>query len=84
MSYLTLRDDAFTVDGGEVTNARRMDRDSITRNIHWEITVRPTGDGDVTITLPETTDCDAEGAICTGDDRILSNEVEFAVSGPGQ
>ena len=73
VSYLTLRDDAFTVDGGEVTNARRMDRDSITRNIHWEITVRPTGDGDVTITLPETTDCDAEGAICTGDDRMLSN-----------
>ena len=84
LSYLTLKEDAFTVDGGEVTNARRMDRDSITPNIRWEITVRPTGDGDVTITLPETTDCDAEGAICTGDDRMLSNEVEFAVSGPGQ
>ena len=84
VSYLTLRDDAFAVDGSEVTNARRMDPDSITRNIHWEITVRPTGDGDVTITLPETTDCDAAGAICTEDDRMLSNEVEFAVSGPGQ
>ena len=73
VSYLTLKDDAFTVDGGEVANARRMDRDSITPNIHWAITVRPNGDGDVTITLPETTDCNAEGAICTEDQRMLSN-----------
>ena len=73
VSYLTLKDDAFTVDGGEVANARRMDRDSITPNIHWAITVRPNGDGDVTITLPETTDCNAAGAICTEDQRMLSN-----------
>ena len=82
VSYLTLRDDAFTVDGGEVTNARRLERDSITPNIHWEITVRPAGDGDVTITLPETTDCDAAGAICTEDDRMLSNRLELTVTGP--
>ena len=84
VSYLTLKDDAFTVDGGEVTKASRIDRDSITPNVRWEITVRPAGDGDVTITLPETTDCNATGAICTEDDRKLSNEVEFTVSGPGQ
>ena len=82
LSYLTLKDDAFTVEGGEVTRARRIDRDSITPNIRWEITVRPTGDGEVTITLPETSDCNAEGAICTEDDRMLSDEVEFTVSGP--
>ena len=82
VSYLTLRDDAFTVDGGEVTRARRLERDSITPNVRWEITVRP--DGDVTITLPETTDCDAAGAICTEDDRMLSNRLEFTVSGLGQ
>ena len=47
LSYLTLKDDAFTVEGGEVTRARRIDRHSITPNIRWEITVRPTGDGEV-------------------------------------
>ena len=83
VSYLTLRGDAFTVDGGEVTQARRLESDSITPNVRWEITVRPAGDGDVTITLPETTDCDAAGAICTEDDRALSNRLEFTVTGPG-
>ena len=83
-SYEALRDHAFTVVGGEVTNARRMDRDSGTPNIQWEITVRPNGDGDVTITLPETTDCEAEGAICTEDGRMLYNGAMLTVVGPGQ
>ena len=83
LSYQTLQDDAFTVTGGEVAGVRRLDPDSITRNVRWEITVRPGGDGDVTITLPETTDCDTQGAICTGDRRMLSNRVEFTVTGPG-
>ena len=83
VSYLTLRDDAFTVDGGEVTQARRLERDSITPNVRWEITVRPDGDGDVTITLPETTGCDAAGAIFTGDGSMLSNRLEPTVKGPG-
>ena len=82
VSYLTLRDDALAVDGGEVTKARRLESDSITRNVRWEITVRPTGDGDVTIVLPETTDCDAEGAICTGDDRMLTIGDSTTVPGP--
>ena len=82
VSYRILKDDAFTVDGGEVTKARRLERDSITPNIRWEITVSPSGDGDVTITLPETTDCDAEGAICTEDDRMLSEGHTATVRGP--
>ena len=68
--------------GGSVQDARRLDPDSITRNVRWEITVRPDGNGDVTITLPETTDCDAQGAICTGDRRMLSTGVELTVAGP--
>ncbi len=83
VSYLTLKDDAFTVDGGEVTKARRLDQDSDTPNIRWEITVSPIGDGDVTITLPETTDCADEGAICTEDDRMLSQGDTATVPGPG-
>ena len=71
LSYKTLRDDhVFTVEGGKVTGARRLVKGS---NIGWEIVVKPDSNGDVTITLPATTDCDAQGAICTDDDRMLSN-----------
>ena len=43
----------------------------------------PDGDGEVTITLPVTTDCAAQGAICTEDGRKLSYQLEVTVSGPG-
>ena len=53
-------------------------------NIRWEITVTPASNGDVAITLPATTDCDADGAICTEDGRMLSEPLEITVNGPGQ
>ena len=81
ISYATLRDHAFTVTGGSVETAQRTDKPS---NIPWLITVKPQGTGDVTIELPATTDCAADGAICTGDGRKLSNSLNFTVSGPGQ
>ena len=80
LSYVTLRDHAFTVTGGEVTEARRLEKPG---NIRWEITVRPDSDGDVTVALPVTEDCAAEGAVCTEDGRMLSNRTELTVSGPG-
>ena len=79
-SYRTLRDHAFTMTGGEVINARRLNPPS---NVGWEITVQPDGSGTVTIVLPATTDCEAEGAICAGDGRMLSGRLELTVSGPG-
>ena len=81
LSYQTLRDHAFTVTGGEVLRARRLE---LGKNVRLEITVRPDSNGAVTIVLPATTDCAAAGAICTGDGRMLSERVEFTVSGPGQ
>ena len=81
LSYRTLRDHAFTVAGGTVEKAERITQGS---NIRWRITVRPDGDGQVTITLPATTNCDVEEAICTGDGRMLSNELALTVDGPGQ
>ena len=79
LSYKTLRDHAFAVTGGEVIKARRLNPPS---SVGWEITVRPDGDGTVTIVLPITTDCAADGAICTEDGRKLSNRLEMTVSGP--
>ena len=81
LGYATLRDHAFNVTGGSVETAQRTDKPS---NISWRITVKPQGNGDVTIELPATTDCGATGAICTGDGRKLSNSLSFTVSGPGQ
>ena len=74
------RDDAFTVTGGAITRATRVKKGF---NIEREIQVKPDGNGDVTIVLPVTTDCAAEGAICTEDGRKLSTRLELTVSGPG-
>ena len=79
LSYKTLQDHAFTVTGGEVVKARRLERG---KNVRWEITVRPDGDGTVTIVLPVTEDCASNHAICTEDGRPLSNRLQFAVPGP--
>ena len=79
LSYKTLRDHAFTVDGGTVKKAQRITKGS---NLRWRITVEPDGDADVIVVLPITEDCDAEGAICTGDSRRLESRLEDTVPGP--
>ena len=63
-----------------MTKARRLEQGS---NVRWEITVKPDGNAGVTVVLPETTDCEAQGAICTEDGRKLSSGLELTVSGPG-
>ena len=81
ISYVTLRDHAFTEDdNGPITKAQRKIQGS---NQTWTITVDPKGNGAITITLPETTDCNADGAICTDDGRKLSHFTTVTVSGPG-
>ena len=80
ISYTTLRDHAFTVTGGEVTGVRRLEPSG---NLRWEITIGPNSGADAIITLPVTTDCAAQGAICTGDGRMLSGSVGFTITGPG-
>ena len=79
LSYKTLRDHAFTEDGGDVKRVKRKVPGS---NRTWTITVEPDGNGAVSITLPETTDCDDDGAICTFDKRKLSHSTSVSVAGP--
>ena len=76
--YKNLRDYAFTVIGGEVDKAQRRTQGS---NQYWTITIDPDGNGDVTVTLPATTDCNATGAICDYDSNMLSNSPSFTVQG---
>ena len=73
-SYTTMRDHAFTVTGGDVTGARRLVSG---KNLRWEITVQPSGNADVTVDLPATTNCAAQGAICTGNDDKLVQLAEL-------
>ena len=80
-SYVTVWDHALTVTGGSVTYVRRLEPG---KNVRWEITVTPGSSADVAIALNATTDCEANGAICTEDDRMLSGELELTVNGPGQ
>ena len=70
-----MRQHGFTVNGGSVTGVAQVDD----RADLWNITVTPAGSGDVTIGLPATTDCTADGAICTSDGRMFSNALTQTV-----
>ncbi len=78
-SYTTMRDHAFTVTGGSVTGARRLVSG---KNLRWEITVQPSGNADVTVVLPATTNCAAQGAICADVDKKLSSPLTLTVNAP--
>ena len=79
LSFRTLKFGAIEATDGTVTKARRVESGS---NLLWEISVRPDSTDDITITLPETTDCAAESAICTADGRKLRDTIEFTIPGP--
>ena len=74
-----VRDHVLTVTGGAITAAVRT---TSGENIRWRITLRPDGDDDVTVVLPPTTDCDANGAVCTQYGKMLSNQVSITVLAP--
>ena len=84
LSYVTLRDHAFTKDAQNEDHVVAAKRKVPGSNQTWTITVEPSGTGAITITLPETTDCDDDGAICTDDGRMLSHAVTVTVPGPSQ
>ena len=62
IGYKDLRDKAFEVTGARITRAQRIDKGS---SRSWRLLVEPSGFGDVSLTLPVTEDCAAEGAVCT-------------------
>ena len=78
-SYKTVRDHAFTVTGGSVTYVHRLEPG---KNIRWKIHITPNGNADVTLSLRSTTDCSAQGAICTEDGRKLSGGLLTSIPGP--
>ena len=77
--YARIRDHAFSVNGANIKKAQRKTQGS---NQNWTVTVDPTGNGGVSITLPETTTCHNAGAICTDDGRKLNHSTSDSVQGP--
>ena len=74
--------DALQVSGGTVRGRRRVNPGAFDQWIVW---IRPSGHGDVTVSLPATTGgCDIAGAICTPDGRALANAPTVTIRGlPG-
>ena len=76
--YARVHDNASRVSAPTMERAQRIEKGS---NQNWTITVEPAGNGAVSVTLPETTDCDADGAICTFDKRKLSHSTSVSIAG---
>ena len=75
LSYTTVRDNALSVTGGEVTKAGRVPD---TDDQRWNITVEPDGDDDITIAIVPGAACTESGSICNADgDRLAGLELAF-------
>ena len=81
LSFEKVRDDVLRVTNGDVTKARRTHPQGSTPNSRWEITVQPSSNGQVTVTLLATTDCSVDRAVCTSSGKMLSNTASITVVG---
>ena len=76
LSYATLQDHSISVTDAEVVKVKRLVKNE---NQRWTVHVAPNGNATATLTLPATTDCEAQGAICTADGRKLSGDLTVSV-----
>ena len=61
LSWRTIRDRLFDVDGGQILKTRRL---AGGRNQRWELTVQPIRRGALTLTAKATTNCSAQHKVC--------------------
>ena len=72
--------DAVAVTGGTLRGGRRTVQGAYDR---WTLRVEPSGNGDVTVSLPATSGaCSASGAICTPGGTPLSGTATATIEGP--
>lgn len=76
-SYTTVRDRLLNITGGQIQEARRKTQGS---NAGWTLTVAPSGDTPVTLTLPARA-CGTPAAVCVGG-TALAEAVSATVPGP--
>ena len=69
---------ALAVTNATVEAVSRVDE----RSDLWEVRLRPHSDATVTVLLPLAADCDAAGAVCTGDGRAPAHAIGTAIPGP--
>ena len=80
LSFKTVRDSLFTVTGGAITRAKRLEKPL---NRLYRLTVAPDGNDDVRLALATPLPaCGKTGAVCTGDGRALSGPLAATVLGP--
>ena len=72
-----LRDHALQVSGGSVLAV-----DQGRRAKDWLITLQPSGDGPLTVSLRSPADCADAGAVCAADGRMLRGRVTATIAGP--
>ena len=71
---------AVSIAGGTLTNFRRTNPAVYDR---WTLRIRPSGHGDVTVSIPPTNGgCSASGAICTPGGTPLSGSTTATIQGP--
>ncbi len=77
-SYRTLRDIALQATKGQVTKSKRVNGS----NQFWDVRVVPSSNEPVTVSLTGGIACGQSGAVCTADDRPLSNSPSVTVGSP--
>ena len=69
---------ALTVTNATIEAVGRVDG----RSDLWEVRLTPESEVVVTALLSSSTDCDAPGAVCTADGRVLAHAIGTAIPGP--
>lgn len=82
LSYTAFTSGLLTVTGGTVNNARRLNPHNRNDNLAWVITVTPTGNGNVVVTMSSAGACSRSRTPCTPNGGRLSNAPSATVSGP--
>ena len=83
LGFQAVKDHVLNLTNGSVTRAQRINPSGDEPNRAWTITVQPDGNDNIAIVLPATTDCSAQGAVCTTEGKMLSNRSTATVAGPG-
>ena len=76
MMYRTVREKLLTVSGAALTDVRRLSPPS---NLRYELTVRPSGNGAVTLARGALPACGESDTICTADNRPLEGPPTLTV-----
>ena len=71
-----MRDHALAVTNAEIVSASRAANDEK----RWRFRVLPLSNETVTVELPAPSGCEAEGAVCTADGRMLSSAVRWEIA----